>query len=166
MSKAFTSEETEDLPPLWRAPAALLPGQRRHITPGGHRALLARRAQWDAERSALAQPGARPDAERMRQLLASLDALDRTLAMLTVAEAPAPGDPHVRLGSVVTLEEGSRTRRLRVVGPDELGDGPDRVSVDSPLGRALLGAVAGEERDVELPRGEVVLRVVHVDQGA
>lgn len=164
MSKAFTSEETEDLPPLWRVPPPLLPGQKRHITAAGRRALLQRREAWEAERVTLASAQGWQDAERLKQLAASLDALDRTLSMLTVADGPAAEDPCVRLGTRVTVEEASRTRRLQVVGPDETDGSPDKVSMESPLGRALLGARQGEVLEVELPRGELVLRVLAVDQ--
>jgi transcription elongation GreA/GreB family factor len=164
VSKAFTSEETEDLPPLWRVPAPLHPGQKRHITAAGRRALLHRRDAWEAERVALAAADGWQHAERLKQLAASLDALDRTLAMLTVAELPAPDDPQVRLGSRVTVREGGRSRQLQVVGPDETDGTADKVSMESPLGRALLGARRGDEVDVELPRGDVVLAVLEVEQ--
>jgi len=42
----------------------------------------------------------------------------------------------------------------RLVGPDEIDDAPDYVSVDSPLGRAVLGKGLGAEIVVSTPEGE------------
>jgi transcription elongation factor GreA len=67
----------------------------------------------------------------------------------------------VRVGSTVEIEdeEGERmTVEISSVGG---------VSPDSPVGRALLGAKAGDEVDVEAPRGSWRARVIAIgsDQG-
>ena len=55
-------------------------------------------------------------------------------------------------------------RTLQVVGPDETDGTPDKVSMESPLGRALLGTKQGDDVEVELPRGDAVFNVVTVEQ--
>jgi transcription elongation factor GreB len=52
-------------------------------------------------------------------------------------------------------------RRYRIVGADEIGD-RERISVDSPLARALLKRQQGEVIRVRLPGGEVELEIVAV----
>jgi transcription elongation factor GreB len=51
----------------------------------------------------------------------------------------------------------------RIVGPDEFDMGRDYVSMDSPLGRSLLGKRLDDEVRVELPGGATTLTVVAVD---
>ena len=49
---------------------------------------------------------------------------------------------------------GADTHAYRLVGPDEIDGGPDYISVDSPLGRAVLGKSIGASFDVRTPDGE------------
>jgi len=80
------------------------------------------------------------------------DRLDR--AVLVDQEASSTGE--IGVGSVVEFEddEGERmTVEISSVGG---------VSPDSPLGRALLGAKAGEKVEVVAPRGSWVARVLSV----
>jgi transcription elongation factor GreB len=50
-------------------------------------------------------------------------------------------------------DDGKRNE-YRLVGPDELDFAPDYISVDSPLGRAVLGKALGAEIAVATPDGE------------
>jgi transcription elongation factor GreB len=50
--------------------------------------------------------------------------------------------------------DGGRRSEYRLVGPDEIDFAPDYVSVDSPLGRAVLGKRPGVEIAVSTPDGE------------
>jgi transcription elongation factor GreB len=54
-------------------------------------------------------------------------------------------------------------RWYRIVGPDEFDMGRDYISMDSPLGRSLLGKRLDDEVRVELPGGATTLTVVAVD---
>src|SRR5688572_5760658 len=49
---------------------------------------------------------------------------------------------------------GGDKREYRLVGPDEIDGAPDYISVDSPLGRAVLGKGVGATFDVRTPEGE------------
>ena len=51
----------------------------------------------------------------------------------------------------------------RIVGPDEADVRAGRLSVESPLARALLGKEVGESVVVERPRGAVEYTVTQVD---
>ena len=59
-----------------------------------------------------------------------------------------------RLGARVKVsgEDGKETE-YKLVTPDEADPAHGAVSVESPLGRALLGKSAGDEVTVERPRG-------------
>ena len=66
-------------------------------------------------------------------------------------------------GAWVTLEDDAgATHRYRIVGPDEFDRQPGYISVDSPVGRALLGRSLDDEVTVHRPRGEVIWTIVQV----
>jgi len=80
----------------------------------------------------------------------------------------APSDPsRVFFGAWVTIEDddGIETR-YRIVGPDEFDAGKGWISMDSPLGRALLRKGVDDEVKVEVPGGEKTYVVVAVDYEA
>ena len=83
---------------------------------------------------------------------------------LTVIEPQAPPE---RQGVLRRLGGASRTRRgeertYRLVGPDEADAAHGLISVEAPLGRALLGKAAGDVARVHRPIGSVELTVVAV----
>ncbi|MFQ5400786.1 MAG: transcription elongation factor GreA [Anaerolineae bacterium] len=76
------------------------------------------------------------------------------------------GDPHdrVRVGDWVTVIEdgGDEEERYHLVGPAEADPVEGRISNESPLGKALLGAKVGDEVRVNAPRGVLKFRVVKI----
>ena len=84
---------------------------------------------------------------RVRFLRGRLDGLK------IVAEAPSDRG-RVFFGAWVTIKDASgATRSHRIVGPDEFDRAPGYISMDSPLGRALLGKRVGDTVEVALPAG-------------
>jgi transcription elongation factor GreB len=63
-------------------------------------------------------------------------------------------------------DEGGRESSWRIVGPDEADAKARRLSVSSPLARALLGKEAGETVAVELPRGPAEYEILDVGETA
>ena len=49
------------------------------------------------------------------------------------------------------------------MGPDEFDREPGYVSMDSPLGRALLGRRIGDEVEVALPGGVLAVAVTAIE---
>jgi len=78
-----------------------------------------------------------------------------------------PGDRgRVYFGARVTLADAHGVLRVhRVVGPDEFDMGVDYISMDSPLGQALLGRRQGEEVTLELARGPARYTIVAIEYG-
>jgi transcription elongation factor GreA len=68
----------------------------------------------------------------------------------------------VHLGSTVEIEQEGERLEYTIVGTAEANIAAGRLSDASPVGRALLGARAGDEVTVQLPGGAVVYRVVGV----
>jgi transcription elongation factor GreB len=62
----------------------------------------------------------------------------------------------VRFGAKVNLTgEQGRTMAVEFVGEDEIDPAAGRISLKSPLGKALLGRQAGDAVEVPTPRGLV-----------
>jgi regulator of nucleoside diphosphate kinase len=88
-------------------------------------------------------------------------------AQVVAAEALPYGT--VRLHSTVTYEElpGCARRRVTLVNPREADARVGRISVLSPVGRALLGHTPGREVKVVLPSGQQqAVRIVDVSRRA
>jgi transcription elongation factor GreB len=154
MSKAFTSEENDEAPIAGRAVERAARGALRPITPEGY-------ARLQQQLSQLVEQGAlKPDADASLKHRAAL--LEATLESVSSVERVVDGT--ARLGSVVAVDEAGAGRRVyTLVGPDEVDVRAGRVSALSPLGAALLGKRAGDEVEVERPKGTVLLAVLHVD---
>lgn len=77
--------------------------------------------------------------------------------------AGRPGQAH--LGSTVTLTNlvSDQTVRYTLVGQSEVDTAAGRISVVSPVGRALIGRAAGDELEVTAPVGMIQFRVEAVE---
>jgi transcription elongation factor GreB len=101
---------------------------------------------------------------RLREIDRRVRFLRSRLDGLNVVSQPPSDRSRVFFGAWVTVEDDAgATRRHRVVGPDEFDREPGYVSMDSPLGRALLGKRAGDEIEVKLPAGLQSLAIVAID---
>ena len=89
----------------------------------------------------------------------AIEAQLRTAVIAVVPSAGAGAD----LGSRVTVEVDGATDIYTLVGTAEADPSSGRLSVASPVGRALLGAVAGDEVAVQTPRGAVSYTVLAVE---
>ncbi len=163
MSKAFTREDSGGDEGVVHARPRSTSGEKRYITPEGHRALeeeLARQLGPQAdmgERTELEAGEQKRERERRAQHLAA------TLEEVRVVEPDPSQEGRVFFGAWVTLEDedGSEVT-YRIVGPDEADVRAGRLSVESPLARALLGKEMGESVQVERPRGAVEYTVTQV----
>ena len=142
----------------YRPPA---PRSSPYVTASGHARLIAelegrwtRRREVVAALSAAAAEGDRSENaeyQYRKRELAGIDRriryLQKRLPELKVVGTTAGGDA-VRFGALVTIEladdDSPRRRRAHIVGADEIDPSSERVSVDSPLARALLGKRVGE----------------------
>jgi transcription elongation factor GreA len=95
---------------------------------------------------------AKEDPSARAQLEHRLALVQATLESVRVVEPT--GLPGVaRFGSTVELAwEDGRVQTLELVGPDE-ADGRARVSVESPLGQALIGQPEGATVEIDRPKG-------------
>jgi transcription elongation factor GreB len=93
---------------------------------------------------------------RVRHLRKRLD------GMRVVDELPSDTSK-IYFGAWFELEHDDGDRnRYRLVGPDEIELDSKYVSMDSPLGKAILGKKAGDELEVATPGGPTLYVVVNV----
>jgi transcription elongation factor GreB len=102
--------------------------------------------------------------KRLREIDRRIRFLQRRLDNSTVVD-PREQKDHSRVffGATLALEDedGKRTT-YQLVGADETDARGGRISVDSPLGRALLGKPRGASVTVVRPRGEVEVTIVEI----
>ena len=80
--------------------------------------------------------------------------LRRRLDIVKVVERSPAGTGQVYFGAWVCVEdEAGVVSRFRIVGPDEFDHAPGYISMDSPLARALMRRVPGDEVSIESPGG-------------
>lgn len=91
--------------------------------------------------------------------------LERTLQIATVVpDAAQPEGEAAVLGSTVTVHEVETGEEWDFVLVDPVQADPvnDRISVQSPVGKALLGVVPGDTVEVKIPAGTAHYRIVAV----
>lgn len=93
--------------------------------------------------------------------------LGTRLEVLVPVEGPPPDDGRVHFGCWVTLEDEEGGRAVhRVVGPDEIDAKAGWISVESPVGKALLGRRVGDVIEVRRPKGDAAFEVVAISISA
>jgi transcription elongation factor GreB len=100
---------------------------------------------------------------QLREIDRRVRFLRQRLDGMVVVDQP-PSDPRrVFFGAWVTVEDDDGTEHVyRIVGPDEFDAAPGYISMDSPLGRALMRKALDDEVKVELPGGMKRYAVVGV----
>lgn len=102
--------------------------------------------------------------KRLREIDARLRYLSKRVEALTVVRAAGSQRGRVYFGAWVTLEDESGGRvRYRIVGPDETDAEHGRISIDSPIGRALIGKEAGDEVVVRRPKGPASFEILAIE---
>ena len=80
--------------------------------------------------------------------------LESKLAGAEVIDPPTSGD-RVTFGSTVRLEDqAGKEYRFQIVGSDESEPAKGRISILSPLARALIGKAVGDTVTAQLPGGK------------
>lgn len=152
---------------------------RRYLTRAGaermHRELLQllneARPKVTAEVSAAAAQGDRSEnaeyiygKKRLREIDRRIRFLSKRLDTATIVTPAEQSDrSKVYFGATVTLEDEAGARVMyQIVGSDEIDATGGRISVESPMGRALLRKAPGDTVEVRRPRGEIELTLVDI----
>jgi transcription elongation factor GreB len=103
--------------------------------------------------------------KRLREIDRRLHFLQKRLEKLTVVDPREQKDTaRVYFGATVHLhnEDDDTKVTYQLVGPDETDTKAGKISVDSPVGKALMGKNKGDTVLVSRPRGEVELTIVSI----
>jgi transcription elongation factor GreB len=161
------------------------PPGSKYITPAGAKRLRDELDQlWHDERprvtAAVAEAAAQGDRsenaeytygkKRLHEIDRRVRFLRKRLEGMTIVDPQADSgrrDPtRIYFGAWVELESEGASRRAahwyRLVGPDEFDMAEGYVSMDSPLGRSLLGKRLDDEISVTLPGGATTFTVVAI----
>jgi transcription elongation factor GreB len=162
------------------------PPASKYITPEGAQRLRDElRELWHVERprvtAAVAEAAAQGDRsenaeytygkKRLHEIDRRVRFLRKRLEGMTIVDLDmehGPRDPaRIYFGAWVQLEnDAGDVRWYRLVGPDEFDMAHDYLSMDSPLGRSLLGKRLDDEVTVALPAGAHTFTVIAVSYGA
>ena len=151
ITRAGAARLRAELDELWR-------GERPRVT----QAVAEAAAQGDRSENAEYVYGKR----RLREIDRRVRFLRQRLEGMVVVDTP-PADPgRVFFGAWVTVESRKAAReRYRIVGPDEFDRAAGYISMDSPLGRMLLGKRLHDELTIELPGGVRTCVIVQIQYG-
>lgn len=165
MSKAFRHEDgaTEGQPLV---PPRRHAAQKRPITATGRARIEHELAELTAERAQLGHLADSLESSlRQTEIQRRVLQLAATLEDTEVPIAEGGTTDQVIFGASVTVEdELGRQSTYQLVGPDEANVSERRISIESPLGQALIGRSVGESVTVERPRGSATLRILSVSR--
>ena len=130
----------QEIRPLERELKVELPRQLAEAAAHGD---LSENAEYDA---------AKQRKEFVQAQLARL--YDKRQSLSGISELMIPRDSIGFWSKVKVLDlDSDEEIEYRLVSPDESDPRNDRISVSSPIGRALLGKIDGDAVDIETPRG-------------
>lgn len=176
MSKAFTKEDDEGLDGGGDdEPEIPQPSGSPCITREGFKKLQTEfDALWRIERPkvttevmwAAAQGDRSENAEyiygkrRLREIDRRVRFLKKRMESVSVVD-PSPAQAgRVFFGATVEVEDDDgKKSRYRLIGTDEIDLKRGWISIESPIGKALLGKAIGDEAFVQRPKGETVLTI-------
>ncbi|MGC8838631.1 MAG: transcription elongation factor GreA [Anaerolineae bacterium] len=160
---------------------SLKPGKKNLLTPEGYQELVQeleylttvrRREIAELIRQAKSDGDVMENAayEEAKVEQAFLEGRIKTLENLlrnavVVAEDARASDGTVTFGSIVTVQapDGEGPETYQLVGSAEADPASGKISVESPLGKALLGHKPGDEVVVETPGGLMRFRILHCE---
>jgi transcription elongation factor GreB len=159
-------------------PCEAMPSRSDYITPEGYGKLQKELdVLWRVERPKVTEAVSKAAAlgdrsenadyiygkKRLREIDRRVHFLRKRLDELVVVDRPPDRESRIYFGAWVSLcDEEGEERVYRIVGPDEFDPDSGAISMDSPLGRALLGREVDDEVRVRRPRGTAVFRVLEI----
>lgn len=104
---------------------------------------------------------------RLREIDSRVRFLNKRLDEVEIVQRAPSDTGKVFFGAWVTLEnEAGDESRWRIVGPDEFDLANSKLSMDSPMARALIGKRLDDEVKVQSPSGEQLYYVTHISYQA
>lgn len=92
--------------------------------------------------------------------------LENTLATSTIIEKDEIDTSKAYLLSTVTIlnKKTDKEMKYTLVSKDEADFKQNKISVDSPIGQAILGTEVGDEVSVDVPAGTLKLEILNIER--
>jgi transcription elongation factor GreB len=101
--------------------------------------------------------------KRMREIDQRLRYLSDRIEKNVIVDVTTIKSDKVYFGSVVDLEaDDGRPTTYQIVGPDESDHAQGKISMDSPVGKALLGKRVDDEITVHRPKGTIHYTITNI----
>jgi len=102
--------------------------------------------------------------EKQAHIAGRIAMLDDRIARAQVIDSSGQSPDKVRFGATVKLEDIDSGDELSytIVGEDEADAKEGRISVTSPVARALMSKEVGDEVQVKVPKGQRELEVLEI----
>ena len=159
----------------WRPPTR--PGSQYITLEGANRLRVELDTLWRTERpqvtQAVSEAAAQGDRSenadyiygkrRLHEIDRRVRFLRKRLDGMVVVDQPPTDPQRIFFGAWVTVEDAKGEERLyRIVGPDEFDMDPNYISLDAPLGRALLGKTLDDDITLQLADGQKTLTITAI----
>ena len=90
--------------------------------------------------------------------------LTKRLEELTIVDQAPANQNTVYFGAWVTLiDDDDNTQRYQIVGPDEFDISQQKISMDSPIAKALLKKQLGDEVLIITPNGDTLFYIEKIE---
>lgn len=96
----------------------------------------------------------------MRGRIAELEDIIKKAKVIDETAKEKTGE--IIIGSIITVECNAKKEQVAVVSLDEADPMNNKISYQSPLGKALCGKSIGDEVEIETPRGKVKYKIISV----
>jgi transcription elongation factor GreA len=105
--------------------------------------------------------------ERQGMIVARIAHIEQSLSRAEVIDPSKMKSDKVQFGAKLKISNVETEEEIayQIVGPDESDVSLGRISVASPLARALLGHHEGDEVKVRLPNGERTYEILEIRYG-
>lgn len=113
---------------------------------------ISENAEYDAAKDAQAHNAAR---------IADLEA--KLAGVRIIEDENIPAD-QIFIGAIVTLRDLKTDEKLEymLVSPEEANYDENKISIQSPIGKALLGRREGEQTDIKVPAGILKYKILKI----
>ena len=102
--------------------------------------------------------------KRLREIDSRVRYLSKRLEEITVVSMPPEDQSRIYFGAYVTLEEEDGKKvKYRLVGPDEIDPQIGYISIDSPMGKSLLGKFVDHGFVIKSPAGVKEYYIVQIE---
>jgi len=90
--------------------------------------------------------------------------LDRTLRNVVIIDESSTNRNVVSIGAHITIQEGNYpVEKYQLVGPKEADPKMNRISHESPIGKAVLGKIIGEIATADTPGGLIQFKIISIE---